>query len=171
MEKKSSNAELVKIIQDAYVIIGNLTPIKNADCGKLCDKICCKGDKAGMLLFPGEEIIFKEIRGFYIEKIEYMDTLGINLLLCDGLCNRNMRPLACRIFPAAPNADENNSVTVQPDIRGRRMCPIYDLKHVDKNFIEAVEKAFELLSKNEKIFSFMKLISDEIGELKRFYKK
>lgn len=160
------------LIHEAYDIIGNLTPLKNADCGKLCGKICCRGDKAGMLLFPGEESVFDGVPGFRIEEIEYMDTSRIKLLLCDGECNRDLRPFACRIFPVAPNIDkEDGSITAIPDIRGRRMCPVWDLKYADKNFISAVKRAFELLSKDEQILSLMRLISDEIGELRRFYKK
>jgi len=163
--------EITKLIYDAYKIIGNLTPIKNADCGKLCDKICCKGDQAGMLLFPGEEDIFDGIHGFHIEEIEYMETPGIKLLLCDGECERGLRPLACRMFPVAPNFDKEGNIIAVPDIRGRRMCPIWDLEYVDKTFIKIVKKTFELLAENEKQLSLMRLISSEINELKRFYKK
>ncbi|MCL1859211.1 MAG: hypothetical protein FWF92_08255 [Oscillospiraceae bacterium] len=170
-EIESSDNNLTEIIYNAYDIIGNLTPIKNADCGKLCDKICCKGDNAGMLLFPGEEDIFDGILGFHIEEIEYMETPGIKLLLCDGECTRALRPFACRMFPVAPFIDKAGNITAVPDIRARRMCPLWDLKYADKNFIRAVKKAFELLAQNKKIFSFMRLISSEIDELKRFYKK
>jgi len=172
MENQSSKNknELITLIYKAYDIIGNFTPIK-ADCGKLCDKICCKGEEAGMLLFPGEETIFDGIVGFNIEEIEYMDTNGIKLLMCDGECERAMRPFSCRIFPVAPYIDKNGNIDAIPDIRGRRMCPIWDLKHVDKNFINAVKKAFELLAENDKMLKLMKLISREVDELKRFYKK
>ena len=162
---------LTNLINDAYGIIGNLTPLKKADCGKLCGKECCKGDESGMLVFPGEEIILEGMPGFRIEEIEYMDTPGIKLLLCDGECERALRPFACRIFPVAPSVDKDGTITAAPDIRGRRMCPIWDLKYVDKTFVKAVKKAFELLAENEKLLYFMKLISSEIDELKRFYKK
>ena len=162
---------LTELIYKAYEIIGGLTPIKNADCGKLCDKICCKSDEAGMLLFPGEENIFDGIPGFYIEEIEYMDTPGMKLLMCDGECERALRPFACRIFPVAPSVDKDGNVDVIPDIRGRRVCPIWDLNHVDKNFTRVVKKAFELLAKDEIMLSVMRLISSELDELRRFYKK
>ena len=159
------------IIHEAYEIIGGLTPVKGADCGRLCDKICCQGDTAGMLLFPGEEDILGGVPGFDIEEIEYMDTPGIKLLMCGGECDRDLRPFACRIFPVAPNIDKDGNVTVVPDIRGRQMCPVWDLEHVDKNFIKAVKKAFELLAKDEDMLFLMRLISDEINELRRFYGK
>ena len=154
------------LIHDAYEIIGGLTPVKNGDCGKLCGKICCDGDKAGMLLFPGEENILKDVPGFSVEEIEYMDIPGIKLLMCGGECDRDLRPFACRIFPAAPNIDViTGNVTASPDIRGRRMCPLWDLEHVDKNFIKAVKKAFELLAKDGEAMFLMRLISDDLHDI------
>jgi hypothetical protein len=49
------------------------------------------------------------------------------------------------------------------------MCPIYDLERADKNFIAAVGKAFDILAQNQETLDLMRLISDEINELKRFY--
>ena len=124
-----------------------------------------------MLLFPGEEKILGGVPGFSIEEIEYMDTPGIKLLMCDGKCDRSLRPFSCRIFPVAPHADNDGNVTVLPDIRGRRMCPLWDLEYADKNFVNAVRKAFELLAKSEEMMSLIRLISADIDELRRFYKK
>ncbi|MCL2159148.1 MAG: hypothetical protein FWH48_07060 [Oscillospiraceae bacterium] len=159
----------IELIYEAYDIIGSLTPLRG-DCGTLCDKICCKGDKAGMLLFPGEESIFEGIVGFQIEEIEYMEKPGIKLLMCDGECERGLRPLNCRIFPVAPLVDENGGIDAVADIRGRRMCPIWDLKYVDRAFVRAVKKAFELLAKDSEMLAFMRLVSAEQEELIRFYK-
>jgi len=169
MNNNSDNADMIR---EAYAAIGGLTPVKNFNCGKLCGGVCCKGDSAGMLLFPGEEDILKEVPGFYIEEIEYMDKSGIKLLMCDGVCDRDTRPFSCRIFPVAPDVDKKGNVSVQPDIRGRNMCPLWDLdpEHVDENFVAAVGKAFEILSKNKKMLALMRLISAEIAEYKRFYK-
>ena len=166
----TSNNNLSGLIYDAYALIGTRTPIK-ADCGKLCGKACCKGDAAGMVLFPGEEFILSGVSGFYIEDIEYMDIHGIKLLLCDGKCNRDLRPLACRIFPVAPDINDSGNIGVQADIRGRRMCPIWDLEHVDKDFIESIEKVFALLGQDETMLFFLRLISAEIKSIRRFYKK
>lgn len=171
IKTEENNSILTEIIYNTYDIIGILTPIKDGDCGKLCGKICCEGDGAGMLLFPGEEYIFGGIPGFSIHDIDYMETPGVKLLFCDGECERVLRPLACRIFPVAPVVDKDGSVTVRPDIRGRRMCPIWELKNVDKAFIKAVGKVFALLSKNEVMLSFMRLISAEQDKLRRIYKK
>jgi len=162
---------LTELICRAYDIIGGLTPLENADCGKLCDRICCKGDGAGMLLFPGEENLFENAPGFCIEEIKYMDVPGMKLLLCDGECDRALRPLACRMFPAAPSVDDNGNAAVVPDIRGRRMCPLWDLKNAGRNFVASVGEAFVMLSRDKDMLNFMRLVSSEIEELKRFYRK
>ena len=99
-----------------------------------------------------------------------MDVPKINLLLCDGTCDRALRPFACRIFPVAPEVGENGAVTAQPDIRGRNMCPLWDWKNADKAFIEAVGKAFEILAEDEAALALMRLITGEIREFKRFCK-
>ena len=129
------------------------------------------GDEAGMLLFPGEEDILDGVPGFSIEIIEYMDTPGMKLLMCDGECDRNLRPLACRMFPAAPRIGNDGRVSVIPDIRGRRMCPLWELnfERVDKKFVKSVGRAFELLARDEKMLEFMRLVSSEIDEINRFF--
>lgn len=171
VEKQSYDSSTVKLIYKAYDIIGDLTPINNIDCGGLCNKICCMGDDAGMLLFPGEEAIFDGISGFCIEETEYMDTSGLKLILCGNKCERALRPLACRIFPASPNVDKDGNITVQSDMRGRRMCPIWNLEGVDKVFVESVNNAFRALAVNQEMLSFMRLLSSEQEKLRRIYKK
>jgi hypothetical protein len=138
----------------------------------------------GMLLFPGEEIILDGVPGYEIIKIEYMGVPGINLLMCRNKngCDRSLRPLACRIFPVAPDIIETGqegggaAVIAAPDIRGRRMCPVWNWaldskknRNTDKDFIAAVQKAFDLLAADKAALDLMRLISREINELRRFY--
>jgi hypothetical protein len=173
------NNNLTELIYNAYAVIGRRTPIR-ADCGKLCGKACCKSDKsddadkAGMLLFPGEEYIYKNYENvsgfrFRIEEIEYMDVPGIKLLICEGRCSRNLRPLSCRIFPVAPDIGDGGTIGIQADIRGRRICPIWDLEYVDKSFTAKVEKAFALLAENDEMLSFMRLISSDVKFIRSFF--
>ena len=57
------------IISRAKDVLLPYTPL-SADCGLVCGKACCKGDKeTGMLLFPGEDTAFpvKEIECWYYE--------------------------------------------------------------------------------------------------------
>ena len=55
-----------ELIKKAYEAIGTLTPLKS-DCGRLCGAVCCKGDdETGMLLFPGEESLYKNDANFTV---------------------------------------------------------------------------------------------------------
>ena len=112
------------IYKRAYRIIGDETPLGDADCGKLCGKICCRqifeDDENGMLLYPGEEAMYEDAPGWmHLKKVNYRDnetTLNDNqsalfdekkckptyLLICNGKCDRDRRPLACRVFPLIP---------------------------------------------------------------------
>jgi hypothetical protein len=60
-----------KVYKKVYKIIGKKTPLYG-DCGLLCQKACCQGDsKDGMLLFPGEEVIFMKGRAPKIDIREW----------------------------------------------------------------------------------------------------
>lgn len=97
-----------------YKIIGNSTPL-HSDCGVLCDKACCKGDKnTGMLLFPGESTT-----------LDVIAEDNIRLAVCKGSCKRCERPLSCRIFPFFPVKNEKKCAVV-PDYRGYKICPLIE---------------------------------------------
>lgn len=150
-----------KLYQKVFKVLGDLTPLK-ADCGKLCGCACCKGDdKIGMRLFPFEESTLK---------ITQTDE-GVRLAVCDGTCNRDDRPLSCRIFPFFPTVDERGRVFVEPDYRGARLCPM--IEHTDeiifdKRFFKAVKKAGKILAKNKECLEFMKESTEEIDTYREF---
>jgi hypothetical protein len=120
-----------------------------------------------MLLFPGEAARLAGEPNFRVSRISYMDHPAW-LLTCDGTCDRSLRPLSCRIFPLAPHV-EGNTVTALPDPRARRMCPLADGKSLDPRFTQAVNRAFAVLAKEPKSLAFMGRISQELGELRRFW--
>ncbi len=96
----------------AFALLGGFTPLKT-DCGVLCEKRCCGGDeKTGMLLFPGEETT-----------LPVREEHGRRLAVCGGHCNRNERPLACRLFPLFPVIDARGRMTASVDDRGG-ICPL-----------------------------------------------
>ena len=150
-----------KLYQKVFKVLGDLTPLK-ADCGKLCGCACCKGDdKIGMRLFPFEESTLK---------ITQTDE-GVRLAVCNGTCNRDDRPLSCRIFPFFPTVDERGRVFVEPDYRGVRLCPM--IEHIDeiifdKRFFKAVKKAGKILSKNKECLEFMRESTEEIDTYREF---
>lgn len=150
-----------KAIRKAYRILRNVTPLKT-DCGKLCNGECCKGDEnTGMLLFPGEEEFYKNSDDFIVKN----DESNRKILICSGKCDRNNRPLSCRIFPLFPLVCDEK-IYVIDDPRASGICPlIYDQIKLNKTFERKVGKAARILSKNDKTFEFLESVSDEISEI------
>ena len=146
-----------KLYTEANRIIGNKTPLKK-DCGQLCGGECCKGDdETGMLLFPFEETSFN-----IIEKD------NVRLCVCKGSCNRNERPLSCRIFPFFPYVTPEGKIKVIPDIRGINVCPLvsnFSDVRFDRGFLYRVKKVGRLLYADEKCRKFLIDTSREIDSL------
>ena len=144
-----------------FKIMGNLTPLK-VDCGQLCGGACCKGDnRTGMLLFPGEVSKLTVIEGEHRER----------LAVCNGTCDRQSRPLSCRIFPFFPTISENGKIFVEPDLRASRLCPL--IEHIDEiefdpKFFKAVKKVGKILAKDDECRKFLEDITDEIDEIGKF---
>ena len=144
--------------QKIFNIIGGLTPIK-ADCGTLCDGACCKGDEnTGMLLFPFEEtsLLVRELSN------------GHRLAVCNGECDRDKRPLSCRIFPFFPTVNEKGKIIVRLDVRAYNICPLVcyaDNVKFDKRFIRAVKKAGKILKKDPLCVEFLRYVTDEINSV------
>lgn len=146
-----------KLYARANEIIGDKTPLKK-DCGLVCDGACCKGDSdTGMLLFPFEE-----------STLEVKEKDGVRLAVCDGHCNRDERPLSCRIFPFFPYVTTDGKIKVIPDIRGINICPL--ISHCeevsfDRGFIYRVKKVGRLLYGDEHCRKFLIDTSREIDAL------
>ena len=161
-----------------YRLFDSATPIP-ADCGKLCDKACCKGDDCGMFLFPGEEEVYKLLSPKWIG-IEPSDftydyngkTYNVPIAFCKGVCDRYQRPLSCRIFPVTPHFDANGDLEIIMDPRAKSVCPLAKglyLEDLDSNFIKKVKKTFILLLKNKRFKTFMRAYSSYIDEFLRFF--
>ena len=146
-----------KLYHMANSIIGDKTPLKK-DCGLVCGGACCKGDDdTGMLLFPFEESVLH---------IEEKD--GVRLAVCQGKCNRNERPLSCRIFPFFPYVTADGKIRVIPDIRGVNVCPLishFDEVKFDRGFLYRVKKVGRLLYTDEECRRFLVDTSREIDTL------
>lgn len=137
-------------MNQAYARLQRLTPIP-ADCGKLCDKRCCKGNEGdGMILFPGED----EDRLPPSFSISDSDIYGypVRFAACIGKCKREERPLACRIFPFAPYLDEEGALSIIADPRAKFMCPLLAeeaLPLIDPHFLGTLEIVFADLLQEE----------------------
>ncbi len=150
-----------KTIEKVYKIINDVTPLRH-DCGTLCNCECCKGDEdTGMILFPGEEHLFENNKDFTVKKTSD----GKYILVCNGRCDRDMRPLSCRIFPLFPMLVDGR-IYVIDDPRAAGICPlIYDEMKLRKSFVRKVAKAGRLLAEDEETRELLELLSDEICDI------
>ncbi len=153
------------VINEARELLVDLTPL-HVDCGQTCSVSCCKAseDREGMLLFPGEERLY-ENTDFHLQSVA-----GGVLLTCDGHCDRDMRPLACRLFPLFPHVDENGRVKAVYDPRGWRLCPLLQqCAHVplERAFVRAVRRAGRILLSDPACAAFLREQSEEIDILNR----
>ena len=175
---KIMNVEYVYL--QLYRLFDKATPI-SADCGKLCDKRCCRGEDAGMYLFPGEERVFKLLSPEWAktEKSDFCyDFNGrkknVPILFCNGRCDRYQRPLACRIFPLTPYINNEKKTEIIIDARAKAMCPLaktLDIADFDRKFVSNVKKAFSVLTKNREIAEYLDCYSRYIDEYKKFFKE
>lgn len=128
----------------ARELLKDITPLKG-DCGRYCGGACCQSDEdgqGGMLLFPGEETFYRDLpSGFSLSRDDGV-LPGLKILACEGDCEREDRPLACRLFPLLPT----RSGCVM-DRRGWAVCPLMESGKAGlrKEFVEAVCRAGKIL--------------------------
>ncbi len=151
---------------EARDALENLTPLKE-DCGALCAAACCRDDAdegLGMLLFPGEEALYgpEDAAWMRLEaSASYRLGEPVRLLICEGTCPREKRPLACRIFPLAPAVREGE-ISARVDARARCLCPVADsgVAGLDPDFVRAAERAFQILSGDETQRAYLLWLAD-----------
>lgn len=153
------------LLERAYALLEEVTPL-TTDCGAVCDGRCCResADSEGMLLFPGEEVLLADA-GYTIRPAD-----GGYLLTCGGTCDRQKRPLSCRIFPLFPILTEEGRVKAVYDPRGYRMCPLVrECAHVplDREFVRRVRRVGRLLTADPACAAFLRMNSEEIADLNR----
>lgn len=154
-----------------YSILSDYTPLKG-DCGKACNKACCAGDKDGdgMYLFPKEECMYTPLPSWASiseTNFEYDKDKFAPLFSCDGICDRNLRPLSCRIFPLTPYISKSGNLEVIVDPRANGMCPLSGLlvSDFEPDFVKAVERVGKLLLKNSETRKFLDSFSKMIDEM------
>ena len=150
----------------AYAAIGELTPMIN-DCGLLCGGACCQADEdgqGGVYLFPGEEELLRNCGWGRVQETPFAP-----MLACDGPCDRDRRPLGCRIFPLTPVRGKNGKWTVRMDARARAMCPLSasGIGGLDPAFVRAVRDAVRVVAGEEEGEAFL----ERWVELEEAYRK
>ena len=156
-------------LDQARKILENVTPLKR-DCGRVCGAACCaslEGEETGMMLFPGEEALYRDRPGWRIT-----ETGRGALLFCPGTCEREERPLACRLFPLLPRPEEGGIKAVV-DQRAKAVCPLarQGRSAMDPAFIRAVQQAGELLLQEEELKAMLMSLRSEQEELKQLKKE
>ena len=150
-------SEMSTALRAARDIMLDVTPLRT-DCGALCGAACCRGDgddARGMMLFPGEDSLYAGADFARVEPLETPDAdghpiSGAKLLVCDGHCPREMRPLCCMLFPLAPRL-KDGEYRLSVDRRAFALCPLARIgaKGFSQDFIDAARRAFALLAQDE----------------------
>ena len=129
----------IEILRRAYEAIGETTPMKT-DCGALCSAACCAVDEDGQggvcLLNPEKEAL----QGISWGKIDFEPMMNAPMLMCSGMCDRELRPFLCRIFPLTPVIGKSGKWTVRMDARSRAVCPLSNagLNGLDPDFVRSI---------------------------------
>jgi len=137
-----------KFYKKVYSMI-DTTPLIT-DCGRICGHICCSVSDAGegMYLFPYERVMFGKNTPF--AKVCECDFVAggkaVDFLTCDGRCERDARPLACRIFPLVPYVTKEGELKVIFDPRAVGFCPLEN-KKITRKFKKQVRNVALLLFK------------------------
>lgn len=144
-----------EVILRARAIIGDLTPMVT-DCGALCGAACCHPDadgQGGVHLFPGEAAM--------MEDCEWVGSILMAgfapIMTCEGRCDREERPLGCRIFPLTPVRGKNGRWTVRLDARARAMCPLTQsgIGGLNPDFVKAVRDALRAIAEDPEGDAFL----------------
>lgn len=162
-----------EIYRSIYKYYGDTTPLL-VDCGKLCNGACCESDdneETGMYLFPGEKALFENNPEFKIVSSEFeYNGKHAEILICKGRCDRNIRPLSCRIFPIIPYIKGNDFELIF-DPRAKSLCPLVELKdfsQLDPLFIHKTENVIKLLMRFSETKLFLTGITDILDDLLKF---
>ncbi len=136
--------EALEAVQAARGLLENVTPLR-ADCGRVCGAACCQADEdgqGGMLLFPGEERLYDPLPPGWRLIGDGAVIPGARLLICDGACKRDQRPLSCRLFPLLPTPGG-----CRMDRRAWAVCPLMESgkKGLQPAFVQAVTEAGKAL--------------------------
>ena len=149
--------------------LNSITPLKR-DCGRVCGARCCRsceGEETGMLLFPGEESLYRGKAGWKIRETAYGP-----MVVCPGMCAREERPLSCRLFPLLP-VIRDGQVRAAVDQRARAVCPLarQGIRAMDPVFTDAVREAGETLAADESQRRFLETLTEEQNEIRQLREK
>lgn len=125
-----------------------------------------------MYLFPGEETLYQNASWASIAPSQWLIAgRPVPLLSCEGICPREERPLACRLFPLTLSMKKGGEgFRVIQDPRAWAHCPLapHGLAGLSRDFVQAVENAFAILWKNPEQRRFLEALDAMLRELQSF---
>ena len=147
---------MTEALAEAREMLAEITPLKK-DCGQMCGARCCRslpGEETGMLLFPGEESLYRDREGWRV-----LDTEQGMLVICPG---------TCRIFPLLPVL-RGTEIKTATDLRARPVCPLAQIgkKALDPAFVAAVAEAGRRLAEDEEQAAFLRKLTEGQDALKK----
>jgi len=143
-------------IRRAMALLGDATPMLT-DCGRLCGAACCDGSgNDGMLLFPNEACMVADATVQAITLDAF--TSPVRLMVCQGHCDRDTRPLACRLFPLMAFYRKDGTLSVRTDARGRAVCPLCHgpASALSREFREKALAVYALLMEDPEQAAFLR---------------
>jgi len=154
-----SSEQLRKI----YSLTNDINPV-SFDCGDMCNQACCRTteDDLGVYLLPGEGELLKSVPwlNYSIQNAEDYDfppswTGTVVFAKCCGRCHRNLRPIQCRTFPAAPHIEQDKLVLIKETLDLPYSCPLMNHK-IEKTYLDNLLKTWQLLIENPLIADLVK---------------
>lgn len=149
-----------ELLIEAIDIIGDATPL-NFNCGTLCSRACCECE-GYMMVFPGEMELLQG-KDYSFNQANLISYGKIDVVTCDGTCDRDYRPFSCRIYPLAPKFIDGE-LFVRLDVRGRPTCPLChkSMSALNPNFIKKVKQALIHLSQDDELKKFLQAVSNHV---------
>jgi len=142
-----------RVLLAARELLRDVTPLK-ADCGRVCGAACCLpypsqgGEPSGMYLFPDEERLYgpDDAWARVLPTDWAAADRNVSLLVCQGACPREKRPLACCLFPLCARRN-GESFALRLDPRARPVCPLmpHGMAALDPAFRAATRDALHVL--------------------------
>ena len=154
--------DALSAVRAARELLCSATPLKS-DCGRVCGARCCAPDetgKGGMLLFPGEDMLYDPLpEGFQILPDDSVIPGG-KLLVCQGRCDRALRPLSCMFFPLRPTFRGD----VRMDRRSLYVCPLaeYGMGGLSGEFVDAAGRAAQALTQSDEQTLYLRALGAHI---------
>ncbi|GHU49388.1 hypothetical protein FACS1894127_2480 [Clostridia bacterium] len=171
---KSSISE--RTYKAIYRLLNRVSPLKEA-CGSLCDSVCCtcgeeesaaKGFSLGIYLLPGEDQIFTKNEDWLewsyskVKEADFPDSWSgiVYFIRCKTppVCQRDLRPLQCRVFPLAPHLTKNGELKMImfPASILPYKCPlIEDHISLSREFIKATHTVWKHLIRDDLIYDLV----------------